>query len=178
MRGEAEGLPYREHGAVEPLGTGPSPPGGGGARLPLRPCQREGCPELGWPPEPSPGLPARLPLVELGWGTHHSLHVGRRGWTRLRRRLCRERSRKLSFLLRAGAREKVRPLSQAGPGPDPRVMGCRGRGRMSRTSDGPGMVGVCVRARQRDGDREVERQLRRREGRSSGGTWVESLGEH
>lgn len=37
------------------------------------------------------------------------------GCTRLRRRLCRERSRKPSFLLRAGRGDKVRATRVAGP---------------------------------------------------------------
>lgn len=70
---------------------------------PFCPAQVEGRLILAWPPEPSSGLSSSCPFHEPRLGALTILcMLAAGGCTWLRRRLCRERSRKLSFLLRAG----------------------------------------------------------------------------
>lgn len=84
-------------------------------------AQVEGCQVPAWPPQPSSGLPLQLPPPRARPGALTILcMLAAGGCTWLRRRLCRERSRKLSFLLRAGVETRSGLPEQWDPGLSPR----------------------------------------------------------
>lgn len=110
LRGNGKGCEEKPKGCLsgeEEAAAARQPAGKLAGRPPV--LSGGGAPGASSAPQPSSGLPSSRPFSEPGLGILTILcMLAAGGWTRLRRRLCSERSKKLSFLLRAGVRDKVR----------------------------------------------------------------------